>query len=215
MAGTHQTKRFLMAGAALVALLVAITVFWPREPTYKGATVYEWLSLTNREQHQAILTLGTKRIPTLVKHLAYDEQVDPILTLYWKVPTPIANFGPVLDFVVTKVSRKACRASDAGQVLQMLGPRAAPAIPELHRIAKECSSGPAVRAICVLDSMGQPGWDALASLTQTNSEQVIPLLHKLAGNTASLPVHRVLTNALASPNRDIWRTAASVITGSQ
>ena len=49
-----------MAGAVLVALLVAITVFWPREPTYKGATVYQWLSLTNGEQQQAILTLRTK-----------------------------------------------------------------------------------------------------------------------------------------------------------
>src|SRR4051812_42772801 len=65
-------------GIALVAL-----TFSSSEPTYKGATIHEWLRGASSERREALLVIGTNNLPFLVQRLAYAPEKDRELALYF------------------------------------------------------------------------------------------------------------------------------------
>jgi len=212
MAARDRVKRFAIVFTVASVVLVAATLgLLPGEPTYKGATMHEWLARKHHpQQQQAILTLGTNNFPLLLQRLALDPKQSTIFKLYIKLPRRLAGTRPLQALV----HREIMRGRDAQAVLRMLGPSASPVIPQLTILATGTNYTAAYSALFVLDSLGDQALPTLASLAQnTNRQFAYQVLARLAPHTNCAAVRQALTNALSYPDPWIQKEVQLILTG--
>jgi hypothetical protein len=126
---------------------IGVVAFWPgeREPEYDGKKLSEWLrayelgssndnerKIVEREQQaatDAIQHIGTNALPWLLKRIAYNPPV-------WKEKIG-AHIAKINSKLLTHWYLEGDRLGfDALQGFRLLGPRAAPAMPELTRMMR-------------------------------------------------------------------------------
>jgi hypothetical protein len=174
--------------------------------------MHAWLSDPGEERYGALLTLGTNNLSLLVQRIAYDPAKDRAFAFYHKLPTQLSRIRWVYELAY----RKNVLASDAEKVLQVLGPNAAPALPQLAQVANSSGLGhyPAARALTVFDSAGEQGTAAIISLIwQTNQSLAIQALLHLPGHMNSPAARQALTNALSHPDPKIRKQADDILAG--
>jgi hypothetical protein len=203
-----------VGGLTALAILVVAAGLPKREPTYDGATIDQWLSREGKAPYEALVVLGTNNLSLLVRRLTYDPDKDIVLRLYGKLPQRLSRTRKVTEFVVNSVVRKLEQAEVAGRLLRALGPRAAPAIPDLIQLAQANGRAPTGHAINVLESLGEEAWPAMIPLTwHTNKATAIQVVRCLALHTASIPLRQALTNALTDPNPRVRKQANDLLAG--
>jgi hypothetical protein len=166
-------KRVIIVLAACVLVGIGVVAFWPaeREPEYNGKKLSEWLraysldysndaekKIYEREQlaaADAIQHIGTNALPCLVRWIAYEPPV-------WK--------EKIGSFVVKIPSRTIARwymesdrlGSGAVRGFEVLGLRAATALPELENVIK--TSHRQFNQALAIAAMGHIGKDAFPYL---------------------------------------------------
>src|SRR3989442_1268137 len=189
----HQRKPrgrrlILAAGAAVVLLALLAHVFWPepREPTYGGKELSEWLALQRQRPENvttAIQLIGTNGLPLLVSWAEY--QIPgwriEVARAHAKLPLFLQNqrlgnwiFG----------ARQYERADDAPFGFQALGSNAVAAVPELSafvrnpRIQNKRNAARALAYVGGCDAIA-PLVDALADKGQstTTRQDIVAAFH--------------------------------------
>jgi hypothetical protein len=131
--------------------------------------MHDWLQQhDNEHQYEALIILGTNNLPLLIMRIGY--QSDRILSYYRQLP-PWLTHEAVTRSLLRRSAKKAAAAEEAKRVLEVVGPRAAVAIPQLIKLARET---PEVgdRVVWVLHWMGEPGERALISLTEHTNQNL-------------------------------------------
>jgi hypothetical protein len=194
-----KSRRPILAGAllGLAAIAIAAAAFaHPRhEPTYKGWTMHEWLQQHyNTQQYEALIILGTNNLPLLIKRIGYDEKSDRIISYYRKLPPWLKGNEAVTKSLLRRSTNKTAAADEAKAVLEIVGHRAAAAVPQLIQLAREKPFEVGERVVVVLDWMGEPGIRPLISLTDhTNQNLVMEVCVRLDGHRNS-PLLQSISN---------------------
>jgi hypothetical protein len=162
------------------------------------------------EREEALIILGTNNLQLLVHRLEYDPTKDRTITLFYRLPKQVRRMTRLSGFV----GRKSILADDAQGVLQRLGPHACPVIPQLTKAASTLGPLPAMRALIVLDTIGEQARPAIILITSHASQYVrIQAMVRLATHTNLPPVHEALTKALHDPDPLIRKQAENILTG--
>jgi hypothetical protein len=186
MQSLHHVRMKVRLGIALLAVVLLAVVLLaavprptrtPAEPSYAGRTLTEWVMLNptainpaphSREATEAIRKIGTNALPCLLAWLAANPGYDPMKraahTVFDVVPQSI-----------TPTNARDWAASDmvglhlevAPIAFKVLGPDAAPAIPDLERLASD-PRGPrgAYYATYILGGIGSQALPALQRIAQ-------------------------------------------------
>jgi hypothetical protein len=223
---TKRTKRILVLG------LAAVVVGWwwaatrEREPSYNGRSLSFWLAQYSgngrsvvsyaeaAESEVAVKAIGTNALPFLVKWLRYEpggmrRWRDQAAT---KLPTKIFYSRFVQEHVIESSADR--QAQNAGSGFRILGPAAAPAIPDLISLTKIPNSDfAATRSIYALRQIGEPALPALAALI-SNSESrfkylVIELVGEMSWDRTNLSEFRPLLITCCTDTNLHVRTAAT------
>jgi hypothetical protein len=193
--------------ATTLTLLLLLAFQYSPEPRCNGLTLRECLSPPNGEPtYETALILGTNNLKLFVDRIAYDPGKDKVVWLYQYIPRPLRRLAWLYHFV----TRKHALAEDAYILLQVLGPRASPAIPQLTEIASTPNPVPvtAGRALVVLDSIGEPGLAAICSLiNNTNYVARLMAFQFVARRADSSSVRDMLNRALDDPDPTIRKQA--------
>ena len=148
--GTWVKKRFFLAVPVVVICVAAAVALSSREPTYKGRTMHEWLEQADNEhQYEALIILGTNNLPFLIRQIAYDPKRDRIFSCYSQLPSWLKP-EPVTQRLVLRSANKIFAAEEAQRVLEVVGSRAAAAIPQLIKLAREKPPEVGERVVVVL-----------------------------------------------------------------
>lgn len=160
----HRVGLFLLAAAAL-----AVFGLWPRppkEPSYQGRSLHEWLRdmngrISDDPATNAVYQIGTNALPTLVDALTYKESfATPILLWVQKFMPVDMNIrteweehqlavhgiwvlGPQAECTVgilTNLLHDPDRQTDAELCLGRIGPKADPAVPTLLTLLSNTNS---------------------------------------------------------------------------
>src|SRR5262245_24790340 len=136
---------FLVPCAVLIALIFLFSLVPGEEPRYKGRALSEWVDIYGSsgrgihtafeidEAAAAIKHIGTNALPFLLRWLPYEypSRRSKTAQLIDKLPAAIQKpFAGVLNR-----DRRFGRAWSAERCFELLGPDAAPAIPEMVRLA--------------------------------------------------------------------------------
>jgi len=185
----------------------------PAEPTYKGRSIGEWLTTApTAAEEEAIVILGTNNLHLLVARLNYDPAKDRVFALYSRLPNGLKNAKPFRSLGLKNTTR----AAVAAIVMRRLGPRAAPAVPELAQLARNASQPVALPALMTLGGIGDeavPG--IVAAMSNTNQTIRGFSLFLLEHFTNSPPAWHAITNALADPDATIRQQATNIIATSR
>jgi hypothetical protein len=156
--------------------------------------MHEWLEQPDNEhQYEALIILGTNHLPFLIRQIGYDPKSDRILSCYSQLPLWL-KYEPVRQKLLRRSANKAAAADEAKRVLEIVGPRAAVAIPQLIKLAREKPPEVGDRVVYVLDWMGEPGLRPLISLTDhTNQNLVSEIMGRLNGHKNS-PLSQTISN---------------------
>jgi hypothetical protein len=156
--------------------------------------MHEWLEQAdNEDQYEALIILGSNNLPFLIRQIGYDPKSDRILSCYSQLP-PLLKHGAVTQRLLQRSANKTIAADEAKRVLEVLGPRAAAAIPQLIKLAREKPTEVGERVVVVLDWMGEPGLRPLISLTDhTNQNLVSQAMLRLNGHMNS-PLSQTISN---------------------
>lgn len=169
---TIQGRKRRIRALMVLAMCVLVTIggvailLGDKEPEYNGKKLSEWLNLYEEarfkedKQNQqaaaaAIQHIGTNALPWLVKWIKYGRPAwkDRIAGLIVKIPSrTIARWymeGERLGF-------------DAVMAFEVLGPKAAPAVPELERIIQNSRGG--FSQGWAMEALGSIGKDAFPML---------------------------------------------------
>jgi hypothetical protein len=209
---------------ALVAVLLALALLLARdsEPTYHHRTLDEWVrvylaqeetdvSPASLEAQEAIRRLAAESLPVLVARVAYDPapRRQRATTVARKVPTSLratALMGPLL------LDQDEFRANDAVIALNVQGPEAASAIPELARSLNSTTS-PVVcrRVLWTLSHLGPTALPTMLSVI-TNSQHLgrrfaLDYLPNLGTN--AFPALPIVTEVMADPQLEIRMAATN------
>lgn len=202
----------LTSAIALISL-ITVTAVSAAEPEFKGRPLSQWLikleptdSYTaSDERAQAIRSIGTNAIPTLLKWISYERKSanraeDKEQPIHGNRDSPLNAEN---------------RAERAVIAFLLLGPEAKPAISELTRLAMK-SSDPDQAERCVT-SLAYIGPDALPSFltivtngsprTRFSAIGSLPTFRKDA--VAAVPA---LIMSLGDKNEDVGSVAADVLT---
>jgi hypothetical protein len=161
-------KRIFIVLVVCVLVGIGVVAFWPgeREPEYNGKKLSEWLNLyeearfkedpqKQRAGAEAVQHIGTNALPWLVKWIEYGRPAwkDRLVRFVVKIPSSTIirwytegdrlGFGAVMAF-------------------EVLGPKAAPAVPELARIASRSGSG--FSQMWAMDALSHIGREAFPTL---------------------------------------------------
>jgi hypothetical protein len=198
---------------ALVCLLLLLASRGPAEPTYKELTMIDWLRVPDKPaQEEAISILGTNNLQMLVHRLNYDPTKDRVFALYSRLPDQLKNAKPFRSLGL----KNPTRAAVAAIVMRRLGPRAAPAVPELAQLAKNASQPVALPVLIVLGSIGDqavPG--IVAGMSNTNQSVRGVSLFLLQQFTNSALAWHAITNALADTDLGVRQQAGKIAAGSR
>jgi len=206
-------KLALLAGGSLLAVcfLVVAALRSAPEPTYKGLTMGQWLNSHAVNAHEALLVLGTNNLPLLVNRIAYDPEHDTLAALFFRLHRLT---GSARMYAIA--SRRLVLADDAHGVFYRLGPKAAPAIPQLARIVEHGGGDPSSRALSILAHLGDEGLAIVASKAAHPDSQVRLYVVVLLGfHTESSVARFALTNALNDPDFQVRQIAWASITNRQ
>ena len=181
--GRWVKKSSLIALPVAVTCLAVVMAYSLREPTYQGRSMHEWLQQHDKQhQYEALTILGTNNFPLLIRRIGYDPQNDRILSYCRNLPPWLLHFKVTQAILRRSANRKAA-AEEAKAVLADMGPRAAPAAPQLIQLARENSIEVGKRVVYVLNWMGEPGFRPLFSLIDhTNQQLVAEVLVSLEGH---------------------------------
>lgn len=205
-------------GIGLIALVILGLAFvWaalPRdhEPIYQGRALSDWVISERRaEMHEipekgpeeAILHIGTNGLPYLVKWLAYSAP-----------RRDLRLFG--IPFSFHSRSRRLELTQGSLMAFRILGPRAAPALPDLVNLLKGTNVFFAAQALDLIDAIGMKGIPAILDLV-TNRHAYscgsvlapIGAMRNLGTNGGS--VVPVLAQCLKSPDSETAGMAAILL----
>ena len=187
----------LLAVALLVGMFLAVRPS-SHEPSYGGRPLSEWLLRYGTtpglplvvgnpsETDQAIRHMGTNAIPCLLKYIQDDSPA------WQKKPmVDINEFSRRLRLGWRWTDHRAVRASGAMVALQVLGPSAEGAIPELTRLMYQTNSrATRDRAACALPFLGPKSVAPLLAVLTNQQAEVRPVvahsLHPLGTNARPL-----------------------------
>ena len=221
----RKRKRVLLAGASVAVLALAFWFLLLRnsEPVHDGRRLSEWVemhregsSMDQREAAVAIQAIGTNALPHLVEWLAYQPSGlrSTLESMVRHGPNWLAQ-SQRIDAMLQADNR---RANCAAGAFVALGSAAAPAIPELERIARRKPENQQANALA-LESLGYIGPQAIPTLTNLLVTveydallRVTSLLSALQrqGTKASM-AFPVLFHQLQSENPDdVWAAADSL-----
>jgi hypothetical protein len=168
----------LVVGACVVAGILGVAS-WPaeREPEYQGKKLSEWLDcggvLQGRalpeEAQRAVQHIGTNALPCLMRWVACEQSAwsQKAADVYDRWPSSL-RAGFFREWLAGKAER---RWEVAMTGLDALGSDAAPAVPQLVRLAKESRSfRHRYNIIILLGSMGSAARPALPFLTQLSGD---------------------------------------------
>ena len=130
-------KRILIIAAACVLVGIGVVAFWPgeKEPEYNGKKLSEWLTDFEEVPPQptdatlAVHHIGTNGLPWLVKWIEHGRPA-------WKDRLAKFVFKTHSSTIIRWYRNSDRKGFDAVLGFEVLGPKAAPAVPELARIAK-------------------------------------------------------------------------------
>jgi hypothetical protein len=178
----HPKKLALAFLLALFALLGAWLLRPNRvpDPWCNGRPLSEWVFLVGfsngvpappeqkEEAIQAIRKLGTNAIPSLLAWVNYEPNISRNRVVFWtsvRLPQKILTSRPVQHFLIDM--RAEGLSQNAVDALAILGPAAAPAIPELTKRASVpwslTPSSRRTRAMLALAKLGTPAVPVMAT----------------------------------------------------
>jgi HEAT repeat protein len=177
----HNGRLRLITPAVVLALAISATIcLWshtrPSEPSYKGRRLSEWVALYGnypgfkysdfrQEPAEAIQHIGTNALPSLVAWIAYEPSpwTKRLQTVFDELSPLIAESAPARKLF--PFNDAYVRALNATAALRLLGPLAAPAVPELaRRISLTNSPDARLSAIAALSCIGPPAAPIMASV---------------------------------------------------
>jgi hypothetical protein len=169
---TVRRKRIVLLGAgALLLAALCFAAFHEHEPVCRGKPLSKWLleatqtsDLHNSGADDAVREMGTNTLPLLLKWLAYDPPAwrTRMTGIYNAFPKALRN-SSLLDLVAGKRSVQLHAASV--WAFHMLGPEAAPAVPELIRILERNPSRYISESVMLcLGAIGEKARPALPTL---------------------------------------------------
>lgn len=205
-------RKWALAAATFTVATVTLILVWsgPAEPSCAGRTLSEWLLSFTPHLNQppppaaaeAVRHIGTNAIPYLLRWIADRDTPTPKeRAAQWaKAHLPHALAPHVLTNWDNPMPRFA-RAIAGSKGLLALGPAAAPAIPELEKIATTPSDIRDILAIDVLASLGPPARAALERIAaqRTNacaSAYAAPWLAKLTPQSG--PIKASITRGISA-----------------
>lgn len=158
--------------------LVALRFFDQSEPCYQNKKLSDWLKLQHSANQveaisaqNAIRTIGTNGVPTLVRLIAYNPEQDMNFRISELLPLRFRATA-IFNRLQSAEMRKNYLALEAIEAIGLLGTNGIPAIPELTKTAMGTNRFPAMRAINALKNLGEPGTAALGNIaTVTNYPQ--------------------------------------------
>jgi len=206
----HRLKLLIAAAATIITVGVLLIAFRVRtEPKYKGQTMIEWLwAPDTHDKEEAIVILGTNHLHLLVHRLKYDSTKDRVFMVFMRLPNRIKNIRLLRNLW----AQNELRAAVAFKVMKRLGPRAAPAVPELAEIARNASANVALRTLLVLSSIGDPAIPGVAAgMSNANSSVRAFALFTLQDYRSSPAAWQAITNALNDPDFSIRQQAAALV----
>ena len=163
-------RRLLLPLLGCVALACAAALLWPAEPEpqYQGRRLSSWLldsgpfpSGHQEGAGEAIAQMGTNALPLLLKWLSYQQPAwrDKAANGYDKLPAAFRS-QTIRNWLTE--SRAQQLSESSLWAFQMLGPKAAPAVPELTRMLEDPKkSALAGRVLYCLGGIGEPARPAL------------------------------------------------------
>jgi HEAT repeat protein len=194
---------------ALVALLAALLRARVPDPAWLGKPLHQWLAdcYTNIypvgfEPIAAVRAMGTNTLPRLRRELR------------------IRDFAVTLNAIEFLRKNKICRIAHvpattrrriAANLCEALGPRAAPALPELTALADETDVSLRVAAIRALGAIGAPALDPLTHLAQ-DPQPLIRCSTLTALGELGPPAWTTLSNSLSDQSPLVRYTAARGLT---
>lgn len=207
----------------LVFTLVAVgsLALWvgEREPVCRGKRLSEWLEQwvssgdenESRTAEAAIRQIGTNGIPLLLNWIQYEPRTGKgsMQSLVDKLPARLRSNRLIYHFMENRTER---RAVEAELGLGILGPQAAPAIPELTRLMNNCAKTNC--ALSAMRSLGCIGSAALPALLTAAQDPRFPF--RLAAvatlgmnfrGTNGLPALPVLARCAGDPDPRVVRAS--------
>jgi hypothetical protein len=143
------------------------------EPRYKGHTLTYWLaayreadtgSAPEREAKDAIRQIGTNALPHLVARLRYKRPAWKMKAVGIAMDLP----GPLDDWLTSLILEKEDKFAAASEGFEILGPAAAPAVPDLIELFLDKDTWEVVQV--ALMHVGEPAVPALtAALTNRSN----------------------------------------------
>jgi hypothetical protein len=203
-----RAKLAIAAGAALLLTALLIAALPAREPTYQGLTMGQWLQRHNANAEDALVILGTNNLPLLLNRVAYDPDKDLVSGLLFRLYR-LTRSPRIRDLATHRVSL----AEEAHGVFYRLGSRAAPAIPQLARIAEHGGTHASFRAMNMLLHLGDEGVAVVASRAANGrAETRLYAVQLLTSHSQSTVARSALTNALSDPDFRVRNTALHAFT---
>jgi len=207
-------KRNIVLVLACLAALLLLTVLFPRdrEPIYQGRPLSQWLHISHVkypedysmsfEAKEAVRNMGTNALPLLLRWVSYEPS-----TLKTKL-SPLLRRVPILEREF--VHKPYYRADMAEMALEVLGPKAAPAIQQLKTWAITSNDERRMRhCIVVLNDIGPEALPAFISIANTETD----------ARTYSLSIFRkfgtngvpILVKSLTNGREEVARSAAEAL----
>jgi hypothetical protein len=207
-------------------LLIAAAAFLgarESEPRYHGRSLTEWVGIYQASEdgspgseaatsREAIRRIAADHLTELLQSLAYDPlpRQKRMAGVGRRTPFWLRRAGVLQPLVLDKAE---FRANTSQLALQLLGPEALPAIPELTRLVSNNSPAVSHRAMCVLSHIGKEALPPLMMVI-TNG----PTLNRLRAlqyvaylGTNALPAVPVLVETLNDVDPAIRRKAADAL----
>jgi len=203
---------FLLPIAGGVLLGVAALVFSgsrEREPVFRGRTLSQWVrKFPDSDARKAMQDIGTNALPCLLDWVRY-ETPPWKQRLYAAVNPALSSLNPQWSLY----DEKQLRPINAAFVFGMLGPEAAPVIPELTQMLNAPSPvGLADRAVDVLAVLGDLGLPPLLEvLTNKNGQALAPHIAICFGRGISNGVPQYLHELLNSGDFKVRNAATNAL----
>jgi len=213
----------LLAIATIVMLAVAYFVFFSRvsEPTYDGRPLSEWIAIRGTHRGKissdaefaratlSIRKIGANALPLLLKWLDYERE--PWNQRYRSKTANLPLWIAESDVMYWLLEKKEERQKNAMKAFEVLGPIAAPAVPELHRlVCRTNAPETAERALTALASIGPAAVPAVIDILSTTHFSGHWIMQNCLGilGTNAAPVVPILIKNLRNPDEQVAQNSA-------
>ena len=193
----NRRRVFILVSLGVVVSLILL--LWPSqpEPAYQNRRLSSWLldsgpfpSGHDQGAGEAIRQMGTNSLPCLINWLDYQRPAwrDKVVVLYSKLPRALQN----QSLKESLASGRAQKLSEAALwTFEILGPSAAPAVPQLTRMLEDPGkSALAGRVMYCLGGIGEPARPALPAI-----QKFIHCNDPVLSRDAIITVRRIIPDA--------------------